>query len=303
MTAQIVGFVTRAQAGLRPPRSISRSITPQNGGGVGHWGGPAQPAAEPGSDHARCVETWWGWQNYHMDKHRWVDVAYTGGYCNHGYAFAGRGMGVRTAANGTNYGNQNYYAYTWIGGAGQMMTVEAVDALEWWFAQGRAHGAGRHARPHLFFKPTGCPGDVISEHCDRLNGRDVPAPAPAPAPVNAREERVKELQRIAGGLQVDGDDGELTYRRLSQLMVGWEDEIKRKRRGRYLRMPGNYHAKNLPNGGSRLVQWLQQQGNRRFNFGMAEDGYTGPATNHLIVVGLGQSDSICGPNGYRNALG
>lgn len=180
MTARIVGFVSRAEAGLVGPRSVSRSITPGNGGVSPHYGGPRQPAAEPGADHAICISTWRNWQKYHMGTHGWVDIAYTGGYCNHGYAFAGRGVGVRTAANGTNSGNQNFYAVTWIGGEGQEPTPEAIDALEWWVTELREAGAGRAVKPHRFFKPTGCPGDPLVGQAARLDGADVGAAEPVP---------------------------------------------------------------------------------------------------------------------------
>lgn len=189
MTARIAGFVTRAQVGLRGPKSVSKSITPQHGGVGVHYGGPRQPAADPGSDHARCIATWKNWQNYHMNTHGWSDIAYTGGFCQHGYAFAGRGAGVRTAANGTNTGNQNFYAITWIGGEGQTPTEAALDAADWWIDQLRRAGANTAVWPHRKFKPTGCPGDPLvgySASRDKqhvhVGGAPAPAPAPTPAP-------------------------------------------------------------------------------------------------------------------------
>lgn len=185
MTAQIKGFVTRAEAELRQPKSYSRNITPSTGGVAGHYGGPKQPAAEPGAIHATCIRTWQRWQDYHMDTHGWADIAYTGGFCNHGYAFAGRGAGVRTAANGTNYGNQYFYAATWIGGEGQTPTREALDAFEWWVHELRTKGsAGTATKPHNHFKSTGCPGDPVKRHCVLLDGKAISTPsAPTPAPV------------------------------------------------------------------------------------------------------------------------
>lgn len=188
MTARIAGFVSRAQAGLRGPVSVSKKITPEKGGVAVHYGGPRQPAAEPDSDHAKCVSTWRSWQNYHMKTHGWVDIAYTGGFCQHGYAFAGRGTGIRTAANGTNAGNQNYYAITWIGGEGQTPTQEALDAADWWINQLRISGAGMAAKPHRFFKPTGCPSDPLVGYAASRDQKDVsigdsPIPVPTPKPV------------------------------------------------------------------------------------------------------------------------
>lgn len=161
MTGRIEGFVSREEAGLVKAESVSKRITPERGGVALHYGGGAQSAAKFDSDHSRCVSTWRSWQRYHMSKD-WVDIAYTGGFCNHGYAFAGRGKGVRTAANGTSVGNQNYYAVVWIGGEGQTPTQEAFRAAMWWVDQLRKSGAGEAVKPHSWLKATGCPGAVLT---------------------------------------------------------------------------------------------------------------------------------------------
>lgn len=161
MPAQIQDFNTRSELGMRNPRSVSYNIDPSNGGAAAHWGGPRQNLIP--NDHSRCVKIWLGWQRYHMDNHGWVDLAYTGGYCNCGIALAGRGHGVRTAANGTNAGNGSYHAYVWIGGQGERPNKRAFDALDWWVLEGRKHGAGQAVRPHRYFTGTGCPGfDIIN---------------------------------------------------------------------------------------------------------------------------------------------
>jgi len=231
MTAQIKGFVTRADAGLRSPRSISRKITPGNGGCAPHYGGPPQPAAKFGSSHQVCINTWKAWQNYHMDTHGWSDIAYTAGFCNHGFVFAGRGHGIRTAANGTNYGNQNFYAFVWIGGEGQQPSQLAYDACDWLIEDARTKGAGRAVKPHRFFKSTGCPGDPFANYARLRDGLNIatashvspPAPAsPRPTSIAATishnrvdRERTKRFQahlRItADGLW--GDTTDLRARR------------------------------------------------------------------------------------------
>lgn len=202
MTARVAGFVTRAAAGLRDPKSISKNITPDKGGVALHYGGPRDPAAEPHVDHEICVKTWRGWQAYHMNVHGWVDIAYTGGYCNHGFAFAGRGAGVRTAAQGTNAGNQNYYGVVWIGGEGQTPTQEAYDAAEWWIDQLRKNGkAGDKVKPHRFFHSTGCPGEPLVLFASAHDGEAVvttptkPAPKPAPKPPHTYFGNCVKLQR------------------------------------------------------------------------------------------------------------
>lgn len=171
MVARIVAFRTRAQLGMRPPKSVSRNISPELGGGVAHWGGPAQRIAE----HAQCEETWRDWQSFHMDERGWADIAYTMAFCNHGYVLAGRGYGIRTAAQGTNDGNQRYYAYVWIGGQGQVPTQLALDALDWCIAEGRrVGGAGRDVRPHTAFTGSTCPGPDLTRHSNTRHLNDVP---------------------------------------------------------------------------------------------------------------------------------
>lgn len=182
MTASIVGFVTRAEAGLRAPRSVSHNVNPENGGVAVHYGGSGGPPA----DHAGCVVRWRAWQNFHMDGRGWVDIAYNFGYCNHGYVFAGRGYGVRSAAQGTNDGNQRYLAAVWIGGGSSTPTQLAVNALEWIIVQVRKNGGGDDVRPHRSFHSTSCPGDYLASVANHLNGASISTPSapkpPAPKP-------------------------------------------------------------------------------------------------------------------------
>lgn len=190
MTAQIVGFVTRADAKMRPPRSVSRKITPDRGGAAAHYGGPAQKLRT----HADCVARWRAWQAFHMDTHGWVDIAYTGGYCDHGYGFAGRGLGIRTAANGTNAGNQSYYAFVWLGGDGEVPTAKALDALRWWVLQARQHDAGQRVQPHHTFTGTRCPGGHLTTAAAQLDNK----PIPTPTPTDVQEDDMAKLVTVDG---------------------------------------------------------------------------------------------------------
>lgn len=220
MTGRIAGFVTRADAGLRGPESVSHKFTPERGGVAVHYGGPAVSAANPGSDHSKCIQTWKFWQDYHMDHHGWVDIAYTGGFCNHGFAFAGRGVGARTAANGTNGANQNFYAVVWIGGQGQAPTSEALDAADWWMSSLRSHGAGDSVRPHQSFKPTSCPGAELVRYAksrDRqaISSSPVPSPSPKPTP------DLPDCRSLQKALHVDVDNlwGPITDKHLDALRI------------------------------------------------------------------------------------
>lgn len=158
MSDLIKGFVTRADAGLRRPKSVSYNIDPSQDGVCIHYGGPAQRL----NQHAECLRRWKAWQDYHMDTHGWADLAYNGGACDHGYALAGRGLGVRSAANGTNEGNSHYYAFVWLGGDGETPTEEAIRALAWWYREAqRAGKAADDIQPHWSFRSTSCCGKPL----------------------------------------------------------------------------------------------------------------------------------------------
>lgn len=176
------GLRTRAQIGLRAPRSISRAITPggASGGVTLHYGGP-RVGITGGTSHASCESRWKGWQNYHMDSHKWADIAYTLGACQHGYLLAGRGAGVRTAANGTNIGNQTSYAICWIGGQGDAPTQDALDAIDEGIRRLRAAGAGLRVWSHQDWRSTSCAGPQVTAHARRRNSQAIPAAAEAPA--------------------------------------------------------------------------------------------------------------------------
>lgn len=192
--SKIAGFVTREQAGLVPPRSVSRNITPQNGGVAAHYGGGPQRSGVDNADHSVCLAVWRSYQNHHMRSNGWADVAYTGAFCNHGFAFAGRGVNIRTAANGTNAGNQNFYAIVWLGGGNQRPTPLALDAADWWVTNLRnTGGAGLAVKPHNAFRATPCPGQsLVSWARSRDNTQNFIPPRPAPTPTPAPSTPVED---------------------------------------------------------------------------------------------------------------
>jgi hypothetical protein len=99
-----------------------------------------------------------------MDGRKWSDIAYSYLVCKHGHIFEGRGLGIRTAAQGTNSGNTSYHAVCFLGDdsknrddvtdAGRNALADAIDMCNGW-------GNGKEVRPHSFFHSTGCPGDQL----------------------------------------------------------------------------------------------------------------------------------------------
>jgi hypothetical protein len=85
--------------------------------------------------------------------------------CRHGYAFVGRGFGVRTAANGTNESNDHYFAVCFLGDDSKGradVTPEARRALQQLIAEyRRRYPRARQVRPHSDFVATQCPGDEL----------------------------------------------------------------------------------------------------------------------------------------------
>ncbi|MCA1781939.1 MAG: N-acetylmuramoyl-L-alanine amidase [Dermatophilaceae bacterium] len=183
-------FLSRAELGMADPVSISRNITPENGGLAPHYGGAAQNV----DTLDQAVAKWLAWQRFHMGRNHprpqsngrhWVDIAYNVGFWR-GYVFAGRGYGVRSAAQGTNFGNQNFYAAVWLGGGDEEPTDEDYATLDWIILDARENGgAGTAVKPHSFFKSTRCPGKFLVAHARLRDGKftlDAPNPEPAPKP-------------------------------------------------------------------------------------------------------------------------
>jgi len=202
------GFITRTQAGLVRPNSFSRNIMPYRGGCAVHWGGGRQNI----NTHAGCIATWQAWQRFHMETRGWVDIAYTMGFCNHGYVFAGRGFGVRTAAQGTTDGNNRFYAFVWIGGEGQTVSKDALSALMWCIVEARTNGnAGREVRPHSNFTSTTCPGDQLRREIRKYHNTTIKEPDVALTP---RQEQMLEAvyKELCEGRDAPAADGKTTIR-------------------------------------------------------------------------------------------
>lgn len=204
MTAPVV---SRAQAGLRPPKGRYSTNIDFNDDTL-HYGGGSVWGDAIG-DHSRCASIWRAWQAYHMDAHGWIDLAYNGGVCPHGFIFEGRWMGRRSAANGTNDGNFRSAAWVYIGGGDDKLTKAAKAAfLDLIAMSRRAHNAAGNVRPHSYWKPTACPG----RHVDDWIREGLPDPeliwSPPPQDLTLFAPVVStELTPSGQGYWMAGEDG------------------------------------------------------------------------------------------------
>jgi hypothetical protein len=133
----------------------------QKGTGLHYSGSDADELGE----HARCATRVRSIQGFHMDGRGWSDIAYSYLVCKHGYTFEGRGVGIRTAANGTNSGNDGYHAVCFLGDdsvnrddvtdTGRLALRETIEMCNAWTPRPMV------VRPHSWFKPTACPGDQL----------------------------------------------------------------------------------------------------------------------------------------------
>ena len=98
-------LVPRLAWRARPPRARRRIPGPVEGVAI-HWEGPPLGSFP----HSLCAGKVRAIQRFHMDARGWDDIAYSAVVCPHGHVFEGRWIGIRTAANGTSYGNNRYYA-------------------------------------------------------------------------------------------------------------------------------------------------------------------------------------------------
>lgn len=151
MTGEIV---SRSEWGARPRKGTASSLT-SNLATI-HWEGPKMGTFS----HAKCAEKVRSIQRYHMDTKGWTDIAYSAVVCPHGSVFAGRGPGVRTGANGTNTGNASAYAVCALVGEGDPITTDLLDGI----AAAVAWLGCTRTNAHRDWKPTACPGDVLTGH-------------------------------------------------------------------------------------------------------------------------------------------
>lgn len=155
-------LVTRRQWGAREPNGATRLDLGALRGMAVHY---TASAADQGVNHPQCADRVRGIQNFHMDGRHWVDIAYNFVVCQHGYVFEGRGWGVRSAANGTDPGNDHYHAVCFLGADKEGrddVRPRGRQALSEVIAEGRSkYPKAWEVRPHSDFKATACPGNEL----------------------------------------------------------------------------------------------------------------------------------------------
>jgi hypothetical protein len=202
-----------------------------------------------------------------MDSNGWSDIAYSSLVCPHGGRFEGRGAGVRTAANGTNAGNQYSYATCYIAGEGDPLTDDAK--------RGFLEEAQRFGVPldkvHSDWFNTSCPGGPLRDWVRA--GCPVPSGTPSGGQVDW-----SALRRFLAAKLLNDLSGDVVLR------VGSS--------GR--QVVALQQALNLV-AGLRLVedgQFGQQTAGAVQNFqryfGLAPDGVYGPQTGGMLRYMLAQ---------------
>ena len=172
-------------------RTLSSNITPQ--GVTAHYGGPS-PWRGFRTDHNRCPSIVRSWHAYHLSK-GWSGLAYSAVVCPHGTIYKGRWKGKRTAANGTNPGNQRSYAVCYLAGDNDPVTEPAKRAFH-----DAAHALGQPLRwNHAEWKSTSCAGDPIRAWQRAgwpLPGGTTPTPQPpSNEDLDMDEKRLREIVR------------------------------------------------------------------------------------------------------------
>jgi hypothetical protein len=180
-------LVTRRQWGARPPTCRTALSDKAITGIAVHY---TASNADMVSSHADCAKRFKAIQAYHMSPGGhdptmpWCDIAYNFGFCHHGYIFEGRGWHSRSAAQGTNDGNDHYIAIVFLGAdksGRDDVTPVGRQALSDFinFAMKTEYKKTLTVKPHNFFHSTGCPGDELEAYI-KLGGWKIDKPSKWP---------------------------------------------------------------------------------------------------------------------------
>jgi peptidoglycan hydrolase-like protein with peptidoglycan-binding domain len=139
-----------------------------------HWEGPHMGVYRP-DQYAGVVR---GIEKFHRQTRGWLAIAYNWLVDPHGQVFEGRGAFKRSAANGTNDGNESSEAICYIGGIGDPFTEEAARAIGNLVAWRRHQGVGNKVWTHDNWRPTQCPGLALRQFALGGIGEVMPDPLP-----------------------------------------------------------------------------------------------------------------------------
>ncbi|MFI0481752.1 N-acetylmuramoyl-L-alanine amidase [Actinomadura sp. 9N215] len=241
-------LVKRASWGARYGRG-NTNITPSRGGVAVHYEGGGKLT---GNSHSTCAGRVRAIERFHVQTNGWSGIAYSYLVCEHGYVFEGRGLGYRTAANGTTASNQNYYAVCALIGdrdpAADAIKSGVRDAIDYM----RSRGAGSALKGHRQFLPTSCPGSALYAWVRKgapRPGRGTTPPdppsRPGPAPGDDWTERIiMSLSTVRRGstgravrvlqgvlcamgpdIAIDGDFGPSTERRVREEQAQYQISV------------------------------------------------------------------------------
>lgn len=167
-------FHSRAAWHARAPRSRT-ALRPTFGVTV-HYEGVDLGAYS----HDRCAGLVRGIQAFHMDQRGWVDIAYSCLVCRHGETWEGRWAGVRTAANGTNAGNDAALAVCALLGPNDQVSDELVEGIAHAAVMLRRAGTPSGVNGHRDWKPTACPDSDLYARIPAIRLRAAQLAAAAP---------------------------------------------------------------------------------------------------------------------------
>ena len=186
-------FVSREQWG-----ATSRGATPtthpigQTLGVTFHWEGPHMGAF----DHSACAGKVRGIQTFHKVSRGWADIAYNFLVCPHGYLFEGRGVGVKSAANGDTQPNDDWYAVCYLGGENDGFTEEGKAGFTFAVQLLRKAGAGPKVNGHRDHKATSCPGPLVYAWLQAADFSEQPAvTAKDREQFQTKRERVRDIAK------------------------------------------------------------------------------------------------------------
>ena len=189
------------------------------------WGAKAATESRPISDSLRGVVVHWtgtlvvspldtvvAVQTYHQQTKGWWDCAYNEYVDLNGDVWEGRGLMLRTGANGTLKLNKQYVSICCLMGPGQLPTDAMVAAIRERIA------VVRHFQPqatevlgHLDIRPTTCPGpdvyDLVKRRAFEPDSTITVAPSPLdPLPYAPNPPPVVQPLDELGALRAEVDE-------------------------------------------------------------------------------------------------